>query len=172
MPVVRDEVNGPRHVTGGQYVIDRFSRQPRRLIPGAGPFMQGEHHLWLDPGQAASEHLREELVIAEPVASLVERYDEEILPLEDVDDRRRVACPGHHIAERRAKPAEDSGPREELPDLGGLPAENFLDEESSDEPVVAGELADEVPGRGMTAKGPGREIDSRRPSFGPPDQIG
>ena len=37
-------------------------------------------------------------------------------------------------------------------DFGGLAAENLLGEEISDEPVVTGELLDEVPGRGMTAK--------------------
>src|SRR5208283_2062434 len=104
------------------------------------------HHVWLGPGQLAAEHLREKLVIAKPAASFVKRDDEEVLPLEGIDDRRGVTRPGHRIAERRAEPAENSGPGEELPDLGGLLAENFLGQEIGDEPVVAGELPDEAPG--------------------------
>ena len=44
--------------------------------------MQGGHYLRLGPGQLAAKYLREEVVIAEPLPSVIERHDEEIFPLE------------------------------------------------------------------------------------------
>jgi len=111
-------------------------------------------------------------VIAEPPASIVERDNEQVFPVEDVDDLCRAGRTDHGIAERRAKPAENGCPHEELPDLGRLAAEHLLGQEVGDEPVVAAELADEGARVGVAAQRERREVQSGRPPLGPLDQHG
>ena len=49
---------------------------------------------------------------------------------------------------------------------------DLLSQEVDNEPVVAGELANEGPGRLMTAKRKCREVQTGGPSFSPFDKIG
>jgi hypothetical protein len=89
-------------------------------------------------------HLSEEVMIAVPLPALVQRCQEEVLSLEHRYDRGRVGQAGDGIAQRTAESAENRGPGEKLADLVWLMAEHVLDQEIDDEPVVAGELADEL----------------------------
>src|SRR6202034_4505240 len=98
------------------------------------------------------------MVIAVPLPMVIKRHEEEVLPLEDVDDLRRVGRADDGVAQRRAEPAENGGAREEMADLARLAAESLYREIVNDEPVVAGELADEGARRGVTAKGERREV--------------
>ena len=102
------------------------------------------------------------MVIAVPLPIVIKRHEEEVLPLEDVDDLRRVDRADDGVAQRRAEPAENGGAREELADLARLAAEYLLGEIVNDEPVVASELADESARRGVTAKGERREVQAGR----------
>src|SRR5208282_4096791 len=134
--------------------------------------MQNGHYLGLGPGQFAAEYLREEMVIPEPLPSVIERHDEKIFPLEYVDDLGSVGRADYGIAQRRAESAQSRGPHEELTDSGWLVAEHFLDQEVNDKPAVTGELPDEGARRRVLAQCEGREVDPGRPALGPADQIG
>ena len=48
----------------------------------------------LGPRQLAAQHLAEQVVIAEPLPGLVQRHDEQVVPLQQVQDLRRVGRPG------------------------------------------------------------------------------
>src|SRR6202034_3218868 len=113
----------------------------------------------------AAEHLCEQMVVAVPLSVVVEGHEEKVVALDDVEDLRRVGRPGDGFAERRAEPVQDGGPRQELPDLDGLAAQHFLSQEVDDKAVVAAELADEGPRRGMAVKGERREVDTGGPAF-------
>src|SRR5271169_6605718 len=122
-------------------------------MPCAGVLVQGRLEARLGPGQLTAKHLREQMVIAVPLAVIVERYEEEVLALQEVNDICRVSGPGNRVAQRRAEPVQHGRPREEPPDVARLPAEHLLAEKVDDEPIVAAELADEGTWRGMTAEG-------------------
>ena len=92
------------------------------------------------------------MVVTEPVPGVVERNDEQVLPLKGVQDLRGAGRPGDRVAQRGTEPAENRGPRQELADLAWLAAEHVLGQEVDDEPVVAAELADKGPGGGVAAK--------------------
>jgi hypothetical protein len=170
--VPRDEIDDPAHIAGGMSVNDRLIGQARAEKPGAGAAMQRGHDSRLGAGQFAAQHLGEKMVVAEPLARVVERHDEEIFPLEHVDDRGRAGRPVNGFAERGAEAAENRGPREELPDFGRLPAQDLLSQEVDDEPAVAGEMVDEGARRGMPAQRESSEVDRRWPPLGPVGQIG
>lgn len=163
--MARNELDRPGDVTSGEGMTDRLVRRSGQPIPGARALVQGRDDVRLSPDQLTAEHLREEMVIAVPLALVVKRHEEEVLALEDLDDLRRVGGLGHRGAQRRAEPVENSRPRQELPDVARLATEHLLGEEVDDEPVVASELANEGARGGVTAKGERREIQSGRPSF-------
>jgi hypothetical protein len=126
--VTDDKVHGPGGVAGGERVTDRLVRRPGQPMPGARARVQGRPDVRLGPGQLTSKRLREEMVIAVPLPIVIERHEEEVLPLEDVDDLRRVGGADDGVAQRRAVPAENGGAREELAHLARLAAEHLLGE--------------------------------------------
>ena len=107
IPVPRDEIDDAGQVAGGERVTDRLIGQARPEKPGAGPLVQNGQGFRLLPGQLTAEHLREKMVIAEPLAGLVERHDEEIFPIENVDYRGGVGLPVNGFAERGGETVEN-----------------------------------------------------------------
>jgi hypothetical protein len=81
-----DQVDDPGGVPGGAGVADGLVRRAGPAVPGAGALVQGGRDVRLGPGKLAAEHLGEEMVIAEPLPGVVQRHDEEVLPLEHADD--------------------------------------------------------------------------------------
>src|SRR5690348_13375420 len=140
-PVVRDEPGGLAEVARRYRVADRLVRRPVFGVPGAGPAMQFGNQVRLDLRELAAEHLGEQVVISVPLPGVVQRDDEQVFPLEDLDQVRRAGRFGDGGAQRRAEPAEDGGPGEKLLHLARLAAQYLLSQEIDDEPVVAGELA-------------------------------
>ena len=166
MPVAGDERNGPGRVARGEGVMDRLLRRPGRLMPGARALVQGRHQGRFCPGQPALQQLREQVVVPVPLPVVVEWHQEEILPVEHLDDPRGTRRPGDHVAERGAEPGQHRGPGQELLDLGGLAAEHLLGQEVHDEPVVAGELPDEGVRRRIAAQRDRGQIHPGWPSLG------
>src|SRR6516225_7277104 len=105
--------------------------------------MQFGHQVRLGLRELAAEHLGEQVVVSVPLQGVVQRHDEQVFPLEDLDQVRRAGRFGDGVAQRRAEPAEDGGPGEKLPYLARLAAQYLFGQEVDDEPVVAVELADE-----------------------------
>ena len=59
------------------------------------------------------------MVIAVPLPVVVKRHEEQVLAFEHVDDLRSVGRADDGVAQRGAEPAQNGGPRQELPDLAG-----------------------------------------------------
>src|SRR5215470_12122166 len=72
VPVARDEPHGPGCVRRGERVLYRLPGQPRLLVPRARPLVQDGHEGWLGPGEPAAEQLREQVMVAVPLAVVVE----------------------------------------------------------------------------------------------------
>ena len=170
--VTRDQVGGPVHIPAHQRMADRLVRRSRCPVPAARPLVQDRYDAELGPGQLGPQDLGEEMVVTEPLPALVERHQEQVLSLEQLDDRGRVGRAGEGITKRRAEPGED---RDDLVrnryTSARLLAEHVVHQKIDDEPVVAGELAYECAWRRVTAQGQRRQVQPGRPSLGPDNQI-
>ena len=111
------------------------------------------------------------MVIAEPLPVLVQRHDEQVVPLQHGQDLRGVGHPADRRAERGAEPAQHRRADQELLDFRRLPGEHLFGQEVTDEPVVPGELADELVRRRMTAQRQRGQVHAGRPAFRPRHQI-
>ena len=90
--------------------------------------------------QPGAEHVGEQVVIAVPVAAVVERDEEQVRPIELLERRPPAGSAGDRVAERAGQPVEHRGLQQERSDLFGLAVEHLLDEVVDDEAVVAGEV--------------------------------
>jgi hypothetical protein len=135
-PVTRDHVDGPGGIVGGQRVADGLLGRPRLPVPGARPLVQGTHAARIGHRELAAQQLGEQMVVAVPLPVVVQRHQEQVLPLQRLDDLRGVGRAGDGVAERGTEPGEDGGSLQELPDLARLAAEYLIGQEADDEPVA------------------------------------
>jgi len=68
--------------------------------------------------QPGPQHIGEEVVVAEPSASIIERNQEEVRPIEAFDHRRAVGAARERVARGRGEPLEHRRVEQELADLG------------------------------------------------------
>ena len=113
-----------------------------------------------------AQDIGEQVVVAVPVATVVEGYDEQVRPLERLEHGLGVADAGDRIAERAAQPFEDRGVEQEGADGLGLADEHLLDEVVDDVPIVAREAGDEPGGVLASLQREGRELQGGDPPLG------
>src|SRR6266540_5066880 len=77
-----DQVRRPLEILSGQRVADRIGRRTVMLVPLTRAPMQSGYLLGLLRPQMRSENVRKEMVIAKPVAVIVQRNDKEVAALE------------------------------------------------------------------------------------------
>ena len=87
-------------VTRGQRMADRFVPQGILLVPPARPVMQLRHGLGLLVCQVRAEHICEEMVIAIPLATVVERDQEQIGPVDRLEHGLASVLLGDGVAQR------------------------------------------------------------------------
>ena len=114
------------------------------LVPPARASMEVMHAVRLLALQACLQDVREQVVVAVPLAARVKRDHEEIPPIEDLERRLAVILSRDRIAQGTGQPIEDAGPQEEPAHILGLSLQDFLDEVVDDEAIVSGETRDEV----------------------------
>ena len=107
------------------------------------------------------------MVVAEPGALGVERFDERVGVLEFQQDPFRARAAGQQIGQLAVDPIEQGGTQEQILDVGWLAFEHLGDQVLGDRAVAAGELRDEPLRVGVTGQGERREPQARRPSFRP-----
>ena len=83
-----DQVRRSREIPGGQRVADRIGRRPMLLVPLARAPMQRRDLLGLLRPQMRREHFGKEVVIAIPVALVIERNDKEVAALQGLQAAR------------------------------------------------------------------------------------
>jgi len=154
-------------------VPHRISEQPVLGEPSAGRGVQLADPVGMPGRQTGTQSVGEEVVVAVPATLVVERDDEQILTLKDLQHRLTVAATGQGVAQAAGQLVEHGRVEQEPAHLVRLPVQNFLYEVVENEPVAPGERLDKprdvtrpVAGAGMH---PGRQrgqLQSRRPPLG------
>jgi hypothetical protein len=116
--------------------------------------------------ETRAQHVGEEVVVPVPVPAIVERYDEEVRPVELLEHRLAARRAGDGIAQGTGEPVEDTGVQEEVANVVGLAVEHLLHEVVDDEPIVAGEARDEPTDVVAALHRQRRELQRRDPSLG------
>jgi hypothetical protein len=150
-PVLGDELRRLLAVAGRDRVPDRAVGVAVRQEPASRAPVQLRDHGRLGALQLASQELAEEVVVAVPLAALVQRDQEQVRPL-DLGERGGGVAAGDRIADRHAEPLEDRRAEEEVADVAAQPSEHLAAEVVDDVTVVAGEVADEPAGVVLVAE--------------------
>ena len=79
-------------------------------------------------------------MVAVPPLLVVERHDEGVLALEQLERRLRASHADDRVGQGPAHLSEDRGPEQEVPDARSLPREHLLEEVVDDEAVSAQRL--------------------------------
>jgi hypothetical protein len=113
-PVPRDQVSGLPVVTRRGRVRDRLLRRAVLAVPGRGAAVQLGCEIWGRTHELVPQELREEMVVAVPLASRVERHEEQVGALDTLEQLGGVPIARHRLAQRRAEPLQDRGAQQEL----------------------------------------------------------
>ena len=89
------------------------------------------------------EHFGKEVVIAIPVALVIQWHDKEVATLQGFQACAAFLLAGDGIAQWAMQPVEDGGLEEEVADWGGLTLQDLFDQIVHDIAVVAGKGLDE-----------------------------
>ena len=169
-PLPGDEPDRCVDLAGGECVADGRVR----LSLLGEPLVRALVELGDEPGLAlrelGAEQIGEELVVAVPLAAVVERNEEEVRALELRQARRRATPPGHRVAERSRERVEDRGLEQEVPLARVQRAENDLGQVVDDVAVRAVEGGYEPVRIGALTQGERREVDPGGPALGAPVQ--
>ena len=135
--------------------------------PLGGLPVQRRHVFGPPPAQLQPEQIREQVVVAEPRALRVERYDERVRVFEFQQDPFRARAAGQQIGQFAIDTIEQAGAHQQVLDVGWLAFERFGEQVLGDRTVAAGEFRDEPLGVGVTSQREHREAQAGGPPFGP-----
>src|SRR6266567_6918380 len=108
-PCQLDQVRRSLEILGGQRVADRIGRRTIVLVPLARAPVQSSYLMGLLRQQMHREHFGKEVVIAIPVALVIERNDKEVASLQGLQPLAAFLLAGDGIAERAMQPVENGG---------------------------------------------------------------
>jgi hypothetical protein len=162
-PVFGDQLDRRVVVAGGDRVPDGVVGVSLGQEPPGRPSVQRRDRLGPGAFELQPQQLAEEVVVAVPLASIVQRHEEEVRALYLLKHPARRPLPGHGVAQRRGQPVEDRRAEEKVAHLLSEPAQDLAPEVVDHVAVVAGELVDETRGIGLLADGECGEIESRDP---------
>ena len=138
-----DDPGRPLVVATGERVSEGVVGQLVLLVPvGGGAVQRG------GPGgvlacQSGPQQVGEQVVVAPPPALAVERQQEQVRPLDGLQQQLAVTAPEDRVAQRPGQPVEHRALQQERPDVLGLPVQYLLGQVVQDVAVAAGELLDE-----------------------------
>src|SRR3712207_5994297 len=104
-----DEARRALEILGGQRVADSIGRQTVLLVPLARAPMQGRYLTGLLRHQMRRENFGKEVMVAIPVALVIQRNDEEVASLEGLQSSVAFLLVGDGIAQRATQPVENGG---------------------------------------------------------------
>ena len=114
------EVARPLYVPRTEPVVQGVGHVVVALEPRRGAAMQVGDEARLATPELDLKPLAEEVVVAIPLATAVERHQEEIVTLDGPQHPCTVVTPRQDVAQLRAQPPHDGGPREKTDDVLGL----------------------------------------------------
>ena len=106
-------------------------------------------------------------MIAVPAPIVVERYDEEVAPLQLFEHLLTARNTGDSVAEGTRQAGQDGSPEQECLDLLGLASEHLLQEVIHDEAMGAGKGLDKAIHVFAAAQGEGRHLQPGNPALCP-----
>ena len=101
--------------------------------------MQRRHLLRLRLAQARAQDVGKQVMIAIPLAPVVQRHHEQVGALQTVQRRRAVCLPADGLAQRTAQPLQNRSLQQEAADRFGLALQDLFDQIVDDVAVAAGE---------------------------------
>ena len=166
-----DEVEPRVELTGVEVVVDGAGGLAVGDEPLGGPHVPRPLEVGTGHPELAPQELREQVVVAEPLALVVERDDEEVLGLDPAEQRAGVVPTGDVGAQVGPQALEHRRRQEELAHVVGLAQQDLVEQEVGHVPVAAGEPLDEPFGVVAAPQRQSRELQARRPSLGPLGQA-
>src|SRR6266508_823549 len=126
------------------------------LVPRARAPMQRSELIGLLCYQMSRENLGKQVVIAIPLAPVIQRNDKEVAAMERLQPRTAVVLAGDGIAQRATQPFENGGLEQEAANQFGLTLQHLFDQIVHNVAVVAGKRPDELGTVIATPHGEGR----------------
>jgi hypothetical protein len=145
-----DQPGRPIGVAGGQGMVDGVVAQPVLLTPaGCSPVQLG-HPLRVGLPEAGLQQVGEQVVVAPPAALLVQGDQEQVGPLNPLQQLLAVVAATHCVTQRARQPLQHRGLQQELNNVVGLAGQDLLGQVVEDEAVAAAEGGDEAGRVGVT----------------------
>ena len=153
--------------SGRAGVADGLVEVAGLLMPGGGPLVQGRHQPRLGGGELQAEQLGEQVVVAIPVAAVVERHQEQVGAFQLLQQPRRAVPLQDGVAQGARQALQDRGAQQERPDGVRLAGQHLRPQVVGDVAVVALEGGDEgARVRPAAERQPG-QVEPGRPALGP-----
>lgn len=151
-------------------MADRLGSFAVPLVPVARAQLQLMDAVRLLVQQMRSQHVSEKMLVAIPLAAVVELDKEQVPPIESLQHGLAAVLAGHGIAERAAQPAEDGGLQQEAADIVGLALQDLFDHVVDDVPVIPGKARDKACDVGAALHRERRQLERGDPPFRAPLQ--
>ncbi|MDP9207529.1 MAG: hypothetical protein M3O65_03335 [Actinomycetota bacterium] len=166
-----DQRRGLGELTGRTGMADGLIKIARLPVPGRGPPVQGHQQPRLPAVELHAEQLREQVLIAIPLAPIIQRNQEQIGAFQLLQQPRRPLRLQHGVAQRAGQALQDRGAQQEPPDGVRLAGQHLRAQVVGDMAVVAMERGDEGAGVLPAAKRQTGQDQPRRPALGPLGQT-
>ena len=142
------------------------STLPPARVPRRRAGVQLGDEVRLGARELALQQVAQQVVVAEPVAAVVERDDEQVRPERLGEQGGAVRPAGDRGAQRRAHALEDRRAQQELPQRAGRVLDHLV-QVVADLAVVAGQRADERGAVAAAAEGERGELEPGGPALRP-----
>ena len=165
VPVRGQKLGCAGKVLPGDRMVDRLGHLTGRQEPARGAAMElRDQRARLEP-KLRVQTRAEQVVVAVPVASVIERDHEQIRAREHLELSRRTRRLRDRVTQRTAHPLKDRRAQQQPARIRVEVGQDLLAEVVDDVPVIAGEPHDELVPVGAVAKRQPREIHGCRPAL-------
>ncbi len=175
-PVLGDELDGEVPVLRGDGVTQRLRPHPALGVPARRAVVQPRQLGAQLAPRAHPQQLREQAVVAVPLASRVDGQDEPVGAFELGQNVAARTLVGQRVRELAADPVDDRRAQEEGAQLRRLAVEHLGEQIVADDAIVAGELGDEALGVVAALQAQRGQPQPGAPALGPRaqrrDQLG
>ena len=168
--VLLDQPGRPDRVAGGQGVADGLVDHPVGLCPGGRGPVQLRHPFGLLLLEAGPQQVGEQVVVAPPAADLVQGDQEQVAPLQLLQQPLAVGPAGDGVAQRSREPLQHRGLEQEPHRRLGLAVQDLLGQVVEHVAVAAGEAGHEAAGVVAVVQRQGGQLEPGRPALGPGHQ--
>ncbi|MCY1427711.1 hypothetical protein D9M71_435700 [compost metagenome] len=155
-----------------QQKLDGGCRLVLGEIPARGVALQFGDLLWLLALQRGTQVAGEQAVIAEPLAAVVEREEEQAVAFQAFEQCLAVAASGQRVAQRGAELVEDAGVQQELAAVLVQTGEDVFGQVVGQRQAGGGQRVAEDVCVVPPAQGQRRQVQGSRPAFAVALQVG